>query len=102
MININIKLWKKTSLTTLIISCVFSQNTQAEEFKFIPRAWAGVMDYSFKQDPRVGAMPDGSDSIRESVTGAAKDAEKLGEQLAARLLDQGAAELLEAAGATHG
>jgi hydroxymethylbilane synthase len=48
------------------------------------------------------AMPDGTDAIRDSVSGAARDAEQLGEQLAARLLDQGAAKLLEAAGATHG
>jgi len=48
------------------------------------------------------AMPDGSAAIRDSVRGKATDAEALGEQLAARLLDKGAAELLEAAGATHG
>jgi hydroxymethylbilane synthase len=48
------------------------------------------------------AMPDGSKSIRDSVSGKAADAEALGEQLAARLLAKGAAELLEAAGATHG
>jgi hydroxymethylbilane synthase len=48
------------------------------------------------------AMPDGSESIRDSVSGKAADAEVLGEQLAARLLDKGAAELLEAAGATNG
>jgi hydroxymethylbilane synthase len=46
------------------------------------------------------AMPDGSRSIRDSVSGAADDAEALGEQLAQRLLGQGAAELL-AAGAGH-
>ena len=44
------------------------------------------------------AMPDGSRSIRDSVSGAADDAEHLGEMLAARLLEQGAAELLAAAG----
>ena len=40
------------------------------------------------------AMPDGSASIRDSVSGAASEAEELGEQLARRLLDQGAAEML--------
>jgi len=47
------------------------------------------------------AMPDGSRAIRDSVSGAANDAERLGEQLANRLLEQGAAELLVAAGAGH-
>jgi len=48
------------------------------------------------------AMPDGSEFIRDSINGNAGDAEQLGEQLARRLLDSGAAEMLEAAGATHG
>ena len=47
------------------------------------------------------AMPDGSRALRDSVSGPADEAESLGETLAARLLEQGAAELLEAAGATH-
>ncbi len=47
------------------------------------------------------AMPDGSRSIRDQVNGPADEAEQLGEQLAARLLAQGAAELLAAAGASH-
>ena len=46
------------------------------------------------------ATPDGSRSIRESVSGAAADAAGLGERLAERLLQQGAAELL-AAGEAH-
>jgi hydroxymethylbilane synthase len=48
------------------------------------------------------AMPDGSQCIRDSVTGPADNAVQLGEQLAAQLLESGAAELLAAAGATHG
>jgi hydroxymethylbilane synthase len=48
------------------------------------------------------AMPDGSDSIRDHISGDASDAEQLGETLAARLIEQGATELLEAAGAAHG
>ena len=32
-----------------------------DELKLIPRAWLGVTDYHFKQGPRKGAMPDGSD-----------------------------------------
>ncbi len=42
------------------------------------------------------ALPDGSEHIRDSVEGPAHDAEALGEQLAERLLEQGAAELLAA------
>ena len=49
------------------------------------------------------AMPDGSESIRDSVSGDVGDAEALGEKLAGRLLERGAAALLEAAsGAAHG
>lgn len=40
------------------------------------------------------AHPDGSPSIRDSITGDPADAEQLGEQLAARLLENGARELL--------
>ena len=47
------------------------------------------------------AMPDGSASIRDTVTGPADDAEKLGEKLARQLLDQGAANMLAALEATH-
>ena len=43
------------------------------------------------------ALPDGSRSLRESLDGNADDAEAIGERLAARLLEQGAAELLEQA-----
>ena len=49
------------------------------------------------------AMPDGSESIRDSVGGDVRDAEALGEKLAGRLLERGAAALLQAAGGeTHG
>jgi hydroxymethylbilane synthase len=48
------------------------------------------------------ALPDGSESIRDSVSGHRQDAEQLGDTLAARLLQSGARELLDtAAGATH-
>lgn len=40
------------------------------------------------------AMPDGSRSIRHAVVGKADEAESLGEELANRLLDSGAGELL--------
>ena len=48
------------------------------------------------------ALPDGSKSIRDWVAGAPEDAEKLGEELAVRLLESGAQEILDAAGAMHG
>jgi len=49
------------------------------------------------------AMPDGSESIRDVVEGAADDAQKLGEELANRLLASGAGELLAAvSGANDG
>jgi len=41
------------------------------------------------------AHPDGSEFIRESMSGNAADAEQLGETLAARLLEKGARELLD-------
>jgi hydroxymethylbilane synthase len=47
------------------------------------------------------ALPDGSESIRDSVSGHRRDAEQLGEELAARLLQSGARELLEAASAEN-
>jgi hydroxymethylbilane synthase len=47
------------------------------------------------------AMPDGSQSIRDSVSGLASQAEQLGEQLAQQLLEQGAAGMLAALEAAH-
>ena len=48
------------------------------------------------------ALPDGSRSIRDVVTGSAEDAESLGEELAKRLLAAGAAEILATLGEAHG
>ncbi|MEN8261728.1 MAG: hydroxymethylbilane synthase [Pseudomonadota bacterium] len=47
------------------------------------------------------AHPDGSKSIKESISGNADDAEQLGETLAARLLKNGARELLDSIEALH-
>ena len=47
------------------------------------------------------AMPDGSQAIRDSVSGLAENAENLGESLARRLLDRGAGEILLALEAGH-
>ncbi len=49
----------------------------------------------------LAAMPDGSESIRDSICGKPQDAEALGGELAQRMLGSGAGELLERA-ATHG
>ncbi len=48
------------------------------------------------------ALPDGSRSIRDSLEGPAGDGERIGRQLAALLLEQGAGELLEQAAAADG
>jgi hydroxymethylbilane synthase len=48
------------------------------------------------------AMPDGSESIRDSVQGPADEAEHLGVELANRLLANGAGELLAAVTAANG
>jgi hydroxymethylbilane synthase len=48
------------------------------------------------------ALPDGTRSIRDSIVGSAANAEQLGEELAARLLQSGARELLDAASELHG
>ena len=48
----------------------------------------------------LAAMPDGSESIRDSIQGAPGDAASLGNQLAERMLANGAGELLERAAAS--
>jgi hydroxymethylbilane synthase len=48
------------------------------------------------------ALPDGSRSLRDSLEGPAGNAEEIGRQLAASLLEQGAGELLEQAARTDG
>lgn len=53
--------FKKLLLPSFITACIITQNIQADEINFIPRAWLGIADYSFKQAPRRGALPDGSD-----------------------------------------
>ena len=47
------------------------------------------------------AMPDGSNAIRESVSGRPDHAETLGETLARRLLERGAGEILRALESSH-
>ncbi len=47
------------------------------------------------------ALPDGSESLRDAITGSADDAEQLGERLATRMLEKGARELLDRAESMH-
>lgn len=56
-----IKLLKTLFLLTYLMVGMTSQKLLAEELSFIPRTWMGVLDYSFNQSPRRGALPDGSD-----------------------------------------
>jgi len=48
------------------------------------------------------AMPDGSEAIRDRITGPVEDADRLGEELAKRLLASGAGELLATLSEEHG
>ena len=86
----------QTTLAERAIARVLQASCQS------PVATYAVIDGDALTVTALVAMPDGSRSIRDSVSGKAADAETLGEALARRLLDRGAAELLEAAGATHG
>jgi hydroxymethylbilane synthase len=66
-----------------------------------PVATHAVIDDTTMTVTALVAMPDGSDSIRDVVRGAVGDAERLGRELAERLLARGAGELLAAVGAAH-
>lgn len=59
-----------------------------------PVATYAVIDGEHMTITALVAMPDGTRSIRESLAGPAQDAEQLGIELAHRLLEQGAGELL--------
>jgi hydroxymethylbilane synthase len=59
-----------------------------------PVATYAVIDGEQMKITALVALPDGSRCIRDSMDGPARDAERLGETLAQRLLDQGAGELL--------
>ena len=67
-----------------------------------PVATHAVIDGSAMTVTALVAMPDGSQSIRDSIQGQAVEAEHLGVELAHRLLANGAGELLAAVTATHG
>jgi len=67
-----------------------------------PVATHAVIDGSAITVTALVAMPDGSESIRDSVQGPAIEAEHLGVELAKRLLASGAGELLAAVTASNG
>ena len=67
-----------------------------------PVATHAVIDGSAMTVTALVAMPDGSESIRDSVQGPAVEAEHLGVVLANRLLASGAGELLAAVTASNG
>ena len=67
-----------------------------------PVATYAVIDGSSLTVTALVALPDGSKSVRDVITGPAEDAERLGEELATRLLASGAGEILAALGESHG
>ena len=67
-----------------------------------PVATYAVIDGAVLTVTALVAMPDGSESLRDSIEGDPKRAEQLGEELAGRLLARGARELLDRAGILHG
>jgi len=86
----------QTTLAERAIARVLEASCQS------PVATYAVVDGAALTVTALVAMPDGTEAIRDSISGAADDAEALGEELANRLLERGAADLLEAAGATNG
>ena len=94
--NLNHAPTAQTTLAERAIAKVLQANCQS------PVATHAVIDGASMTVTALVAMPDGSRSIRDVVSGAADDAEKLGEQLANRLLESGAGELLAAVGAADG
>ena len=85
----------RTTLAERAIARVLEASCQS------PVATFAVVDGDNMTVTALVATPDGSQSIRDSVSGPVDEAEHLGEQLARRLLDQGAGDLLAAAGASH-
>jgi len=66
-----------------------------------PVASLAVVDGEQLSVTALVALPDGSESIRDSLSGSAADAERLGEALADRLLASGARRMLDLAGTFH-
>jgi len=85
----------KTTAAERVIAKVLQASCQS------PVATHAVINDTSMTVTALVAMPDGSESIRDVVVGAADDAEKLGEELASRLLASGAGELLAAVGGAN-
>ena len=81
----------QTTVAERTIALVLQANCQS------PVATYATVDNDQLTLTALVALPDGSRSLRESLDGAVEDAEGIGERLAATLLEQGAAELLEQA-----
>ena len=92
---LNHELTVQTTLAERAIAKVLQASCQS------PVASYAVVKDDELQITALVALPDGSESIRDSINGLPQNAEQLGEDLAARLLQQGARELLDAAVASH-
>jgi hydroxymethylbilane synthase len=66
-----------------------------------PVATHDVIDDETMTITALVAMPDGSRVVRDTLSGPANNAENLGRQLAGKLLDQGAGEILAELAASH-
>ena len=80
----------RTTLAERAIARVLEASCQS------PVATYATLDDDTMTVTALVALPDGSEFIRDNVTGPAQEAEALGEQLAGRLLEQGAAAMLAA------
>ena len=92
---LNHELTVQTTLAERAIAKVLQASCQS------PVASYAVVNDGELQITALVALPDGSESIRDSINGLPQNAGQLGEDLAARLLQQGARELLDAAVASH-
>ena len=86
----------KTTVAERAVALTLQANCQSPV-----ATYATIADDRLKLTALV-ALPDGSRSLRDSLEGPASDAERIGRELAASLLEQGAGELLEQAAAADG
>lgn len=84
----------RTTIAERTIALVLQANCQS------PVATYATLDGERLTVTALVALPDGSRFLRDSLEGPAAESENTGQQLAARLLEHGAAELLEQAAAT--
>ena len=86
----------KTTMAERAVALTLQANCQS------PVATSATIAGDRLRLPALVALPDGSQSLRDSLEGEAGDAEQIGTQLAASLLEQGAGKLLEQAAAADG